>query len=88
MQIRRITLNGRVSGLANPGTAAKMLHEIETAAKGRPAWVTIPIRETNQPQALITGTVDCFIEILDVPDEDPEVLGAAIAFGVYWPEVS
>lgn len=85
MQVRRISINGHHFALTNPETAATMLKEIEAAARSGPAWVTIPVRETNAPKVLITAQVDCFLEILEIPDEDPEVDGAALAFGLEWP---
>jgi hypothetical protein len=85
LQIRRISINGRDYVLANPNTAAQLLLDIESAARSGPAWVTIPVRETNPPKVLITSNVECFLEILEIPDEDPETEGAAIAFDLNWP---
>jgi hypothetical protein len=85
MQVRRITINGRIFVLTNPDSAAQMLQEIETAARTSPAWVTIPVRETNPPKVLVTAAIDCFLEVLDIPDEDPEATGAALAFDIDWP---
>ena len=83
--VRRVTINGRTYVLFDPTSAAKMLREIEEAAHSGPGWVTIPVREMHQPQVLITAHVDCFIETLEIPDEDPSVDDAAIAFDVDWP---
>jgi hypothetical protein len=85
MQVRRITINGRAFVLVNPESAAKMLTAIEAAARNGPAWVTIPVRETHPPQVLVTANSDCFLEVLDIPDEDPEVENAALAFALDWP---
>lgn len=86
MEVRRITINDRAFVLVDPTLAARMLEEIERAAAGAPAWVTIPVRETNPPKVLITSHVDCFVEVLDIPDEDPATDGAALAFGADWPD--
>ena len=85
MQVRRITINGRVFVLTDPVAAARMLTRIEAAASGAPAWVTIPVRETHPPKVLITSMVDCFLEVLEIPDEDPDVDGAAQFFSLDWP---
>ena len=85
MQVRRITINGRVFVLTDPVAAARMLTRIENAAAGAPTWVTIPVRETHPPKVLITPMVDCFLEVLEIPDEDPEVDGAAQFFSLDWP---
>lgn len=87
MQVRRITINGRAFVLVNPDAAAEMLRSIQEAAASGPRWVTIPVRETNPPQVLITSTVDCFLEVLEIPDEDPETPGAAQAFAADWPQL-
>jgi hypothetical protein len=86
VQVRRITINGRPFVLVHPESAAQMLAEIEDAARNGPAWVTIPVRERHPPQVLITAQVDCFLEVLDIPDEDPDAEGAAVAFSVDWPD--
>jgi hypothetical protein len=88
MQVRRITINGRDFVLVDPDAAATMLQEIEAGARTGAAWVTIPVRETNPPKVLITSRVVCFLEVLEVPDEDPEVEGAARAFAFDWPELA
>jgi hypothetical protein len=85
MQVRRITINGRSFVLTDPVAAAGMLTRIEAAAAGAPSWVTIPVRETHQPKVLITPMVDCFLEVLEIPDEDPDVDGAAQFFSLDWP---
>jgi hypothetical protein len=85
MQVRRVTINGRAFVLTDPAAAARMLTTIEAAAAGRPAWVTIPVREPHPPKVLITATVDCFLEVLDIPDEDPDADGAAQFFSLDWP---
>jgi hypothetical protein len=69
--------NRRDSVLTNLDSAAQMLREIETAARSAPAWVTIPVRETNPPKALLTSNVECFLEVPEIPGEDPERDGAA-----------
>lgn len=85
MEVRRITINGRPYVLVQPDSAARMLREIEEAARSGPSWVTIPVRETDPPQVLITANVDAFVEVLDIPDEDPLGDGAAHAFHTDWP---
>jgi hypothetical protein len=85
MLVRRVTVNGRSFVLVDPTTAAQMLAEIEAAAAGTPAWVTIPVRETHPPRVLVTPNVDCYLEIVDIPDEDPDLDGSAIAFDLDWP---
>jgi hypothetical protein len=87
MQVRRITINGRQFVLQNPESASRMLTEIEDAARKGPAWVTIPVREAHPPRVLVTAAVDCFLEVLEIPDEDPETEGAALAFGLAWPDI-
>ena len=84
MQVRRITINGRVFVLADPIAAARTLTTIEAAAAGPPAWVTIPVREQHPPRVLVTSAVDCFLEVVDVPDEDPDADGAE-CFSLDWP---
>ena len=89
MQVRRITINDRTFVLVDPTAAARMMEQLEAAAGGTPAWVTIPVRETHPPKVLITSHAVCFVEILDIldiPDEDPDTDGAALAFGADWPE--
>jgi hypothetical protein len=85
MQVRRITINGRTFVLTDPIAEARMLTTIEAAVSGPPAWVTIPIRQEHQPQVLVTAAVDCFLEVLDVPDEEPEDEGAEQFFSFEWP---
>jgi hypothetical protein len=85
VDVRRVTINGRAFALVDPESAARMLRDIETAARTGPAWVTIPVRESHPPQVLITSHTDCFLEVLDIPDEDPQVPGAALAFATDWP---
>jgi len=85
VEVRRITINGRTYVLVQPDTAARMLREIEDAARTGPRWVTTPVGETNPPQVLITPNVDCVVEVLDIPDEDPAGEGAAHAFHADWP---
>ncbi len=87
MDVRRITINGRQFVLVNPESASRMMTEIEDAARNGPAWVTIPVREVHPPTVLITPAVDVFVEVLEIPDEDPEIDGAALAFADNWPEV-
>jgi hypothetical protein len=43
------------------------------------------VRETHPPKVLITSSVDCFLEVLEIPDEDPETDGAAQFFSIDWP---
>jgi len=85
MQVRRITINGRVFVLTDPVAAARMLTRIEAAAAGPPSWVTIPVRAPHPPKVLITSMVDCFLEVLEIPDDDPDVDGAAQFFSLDWP---
>lgn len=85
MQVRRITINGRVFVLTDPVAAARMLTRIEAAAAGAPAWVTVPVRGAHQPKVLITPAVDCLLEVLEVSDEAPEADGAAPCFSLDWP---
>jgi hypothetical protein len=85
MQVRRITINDRAFVLVDPESATKMLREIEAAARSGAAWVTIPVRESFPPQVFITPAANCFMEVIEVPDEDPDVDGAAIEFPYDWP---
>jgi hypothetical protein len=87
VQVRRITINDREFVLVDPTAAARMMEQIEAALVGKPAWVTIPVRETNPPKVFITAHAVCFVEVLDIPDEDPETVGAALAFNENWPEL-
>ena len=85
VEVRRVTINDRQYVLVHPEAAARMRREIEDAARSGAAWVTIPVRESNPPEVLITAHVTCFFEVLEVPDEDPETEGAALAFDKNWP---
>jgi hypothetical protein len=80
VQVTRISINGREFGVIDPEAAQQVLRDIEAAATNGSAWVTIPIRETNAPRVLVTPHVDCFVEVLELPDDDPEA-DAAFPFG-------
>ena len=85
MQVRRFTINGRVFVLTDADAAAGVRSSIEAAAAGAPAWVAIPVREPDPPEVLITPAVDCFLEVVEVPDEDPDVDDAARFIALDWP---
>lgn len=85
MQLRRITINGRAFVLPDPVTAERMLARIQAAASGPPAWVTIPVRDPHQPKVLITPSVDCILEVLEIPDEEPATEDWARFLPVDWP---
>jgi hypothetical protein len=65
-----------------------MLEQIQAASRSGGGWVTIPVRETHPPKVFVTPNVVVFLDILEVPDEDPEVDGAALAFALDWPEIA
>ena len=85
MEVRRVTINDRQYVLVQPESAARMREEIQEAARSGPAWVTIPVREENPPEVLITPHVTCFFEVLEIPDEGPEAQHSATAFPASWP---
>ena len=43
------------------------------------------MRGPEPPQVLITPTVDCLLEVIDIPDEDADVDGSAQFLSLDWP---